>query len=117
MDLCFTRSTPSYKVLSEYNLLLTQRLTSYPLVPVGLSCGSSSFAKATNELLTSRTVVSLHRKGDYRASTSRTEVALRRGYLALLVGRLSVVALLSLPTQPLESKPAAYIDNPAAIPL
>jgi hypothetical protein len=48
---CYTRSTPtSYKLLSEYNLLLTQRLTSYPLVLVGLYCGSSSFARVTNEL-------------------------------------------------------------------
>jgi hypothetical protein len=28
---------PSYKVLLEYNLLLTQRLTSYPLVLIGLN--------------------------------------------------------------------------------
>ena len=27
-----------------------QRLTSYPLVLVGLYCGSSSFARVTNEL-------------------------------------------------------------------
>jgi hypothetical protein len=27
---------PSYKLLSEYNLLLTQGLTSYPLVLIGL---------------------------------------------------------------------------------
>jgi hypothetical protein len=33
---CYTRSAPSYKLLSEYNLILTQRLTSYPLVLVGL---------------------------------------------------------------------------------
>jgi uncharacterized coiled-coil protein SlyX len=48
--------------------------------------------------------------------TSRTVVALRRGHLALLVGRLSSVAHLSLPTQLLETKPAAFIDNPAALP-
>jgi hypothetical protein len=47
---CYTRATPSYKLLSEYNLLLTQRLTIYPLVLVGLYCGSSSFAGVTNEL-------------------------------------------------------------------
>jgi hypothetical protein len=99
-EICCTRSTPSYKLISEYNLLLTQRLTSYPLVLVGLSCGISSFAKVTDELPTSRTVV-----------------ALRCGHLALLVGRLSSVAHLSLPTQLLESKPAAYIDNLAALPL
>jgi hypothetical protein len=45
-----------------------------------------------------------------------TVVALRRGHLALLVGRLSAVAHLSLPTQLLESKPAAYVDNTAALP-
>jgi hypothetical protein len=48
--LCYTRSTPSYKLLIEYNLLLTQRLTSYPLVLGVLHCGSSSFARVTNEL-------------------------------------------------------------------
>jgi hypothetical protein len=47
---CYTRSTPSYKLLSEYTLLLTQRLTSYPPVLVGLYYGSSSFARVTNEL-------------------------------------------------------------------
>jgi hypothetical protein len=46
---CYTRSTPSYKLLSKYNLLLTQRLTSYPLVLGVLYCGSSSFARVTNE--------------------------------------------------------------------
>jgi hypothetical protein len=94
---CYTRSTPSYKLLSEYNLFLTQRPTSYPLELVGLSCGSFSFERVTNELPTSRTVA-----------------ALRRGHLALIVVRLSSVAHLSLPTQLLESKPAAYIDNPVA---
>jgi hypothetical protein len=49
--------------------------------------------------------------------TSRTVVALRRGHLALLVGLLSSVAHHSLPTQLLESNPAAYKDNPAALPL
>jgi hypothetical protein len=34
----------------------------------------------------------------------------------LHVARLSSVAHLSLPIQPLESKPAAYIDNPARYP-
>jgi hypothetical protein len=29
---CYTRSTPSYKLLSEYNLLLTQRLPCYKLL-------------------------------------------------------------------------------------
>jgi hypothetical protein len=96
----YTRPTLRYKLLLEYNLLLTQRLTSYPLVLVGLSCGSSSFARVTNELPTSRTVVALHRE-----------------HLALLVGRLSSVAHLSLPTQLFESKPAAYTDNPAELPL
>jgi hypothetical protein len=66
-------------------------------VLVGLSCGSSSFADCTNELPTSRTVV-----------------APRRGHLALLVGRPSSVSHLSLPTQLLESKLAAYIYNPVA---
>jgi hypothetical protein len=33
---CYTRSTPSYKLPLEYNLLLAPRLTSYPLAPVGL---------------------------------------------------------------------------------
>jgi hypothetical protein len=93
MTVVYTRSTPSYKLLSEYYLLLTKRLTGYPLVLVGLSCGSSSFARVTNELPNCRTVV-----------------ALRHGHLALLVGRLSSVAYLSLPTQLLGSKPAAYID-------
>jgi hypothetical protein len=96
----YTRSTPSYKLLSEYNLLLKQRLTSYLLALLVLSCDRSSLAKVTNELPTSRTVV-----------------ALRRGHLALLVGRLSSVAHLSLPNQLLESKPVACIDNPAALPL
>jgi hypothetical protein len=50
LGVCYTRSTPSYKLLSEYNLHLTQRLTSYPLVLVGLSCGCSIFAKVTDEL-------------------------------------------------------------------
>jgi hypothetical protein len=61
---CYTRSTPSYKLLSEYNLLLTQRLMNYPRVLGGLFCGSSSFAKVTDELPTSRNVVALRRKGD-----------------------------------------------------
>jgi hypothetical protein len=60
----YTRSTPSYEVLSEYNSLFAQRLTSYTLVLVGLPCGSSSFAKVTNELPTSRNMISLHRKSD-----------------------------------------------------
>jgi hypothetical protein len=55
---------PHLKLLSEYDRLLTQRLASYPLVLVGLSCGSSSFAKMTDELPTSRPVVALRRKGD-----------------------------------------------------
>jgi hypothetical protein len=61
---CYIRSTPSYKILSEYTLILTQGLTSYPLVLVGLSCCCSSFTRVTNELPTSRTVVALRRKGD-----------------------------------------------------
>jgi hypothetical protein len=56
-------------------------LTSYPLLLVGLLCGSSSFAKVTNKLPTSRTVVALRRKGDKRTSTSKTLVVLRRGHL------------------------------------
>jgi hypothetical protein len=36
VDPCYTRSTLSYKLLLEYNLLLTQRITSYPLALVGL---------------------------------------------------------------------------------
>jgi hypothetical protein len=36
--------------LFEYNFLVTQRLTSYPLVQVGLYCGRYSFARVTNEL-------------------------------------------------------------------
>jgi hypothetical protein len=44
-------------------------------------------------------------------------VALRRRHLALLEGRPSSVAHLSLTTQLLESQPAAYIENPAALPL
>jgi hypothetical protein len=68
LHLCCTRSTPSYKLLSEYNLILTQRLTSYPLVLVELSCGSFSFARVTSELPISRTVVALHRKGDARVT-------------------------------------------------
>jgi hypothetical protein len=55
---------PSYKLLSEYSLLLTQRLTSYSVVLVGPSCGSFSFAKVTDELPTSGIVVALRRKGD-----------------------------------------------------
>jgi hypothetical protein len=113
----YTRSTPSYKPLSEYNLLLTRRLTSYSLVLVGLSCGSSSFAKVIDKLPASRTVVAMRRKGDLQASTTRIVVTLRRVHLALLVGRLSSVAHLSLQTQLLESKPAACIENPAAPPL
>jgi uncharacterized coiled-coil protein SlyX len=70
----------------------------YPLVLIRLSYGSSSFAKVNDELPTSRTVV-----------------ALRRGHLAFLVGRFRSIAHLSLPTQLLESKPAAYIDNPAVL--
>jgi hypothetical protein len=62
----------SYRLLSDYNLILAQKLTSYPLVLVGLSCGSSSFARVSNELPTSRTVV-----------------ALRHGHLSLLAGRLA----------------------------
>jgi hypothetical protein len=64
----------------------------------GLSCGSSSFAKVTDERLISKTVVALLRKGYERAFTSKTTVALCFGHLALLVGRLSSVARLSLPT-------------------
>jgi hypothetical protein len=70
----------------------------------------------TDEFLTIRTVVALLLKGVERAFTSRTVVALRRGHRDLLVGRLSSVARLSLPTQLSESKPAAYVDNPAALP-
>jgi hypothetical protein len=43
-------------------------------------------------------VVALRRKRDWRASTSRTVVALRRGHLALLVGRLSSNAPLLPPS-------------------
>jgi hypothetical protein len=50
--LCYTRSTPSHKIIFEYNynLLLTERLTRYPLALVGLRHGSSSFARVLNEL-------------------------------------------------------------------
>jgi hypothetical protein len=47
---CYTRSSPSYKLLLEYNLLLTQRLASHPLALVVLHCGSSSIARVANEL-------------------------------------------------------------------
>jgi hypothetical protein len=56
-----------------------------PLVGLWLLC----IERVTYELFTSRTVAALRRKGDLRASTSRNVVALRRGHLALLVGRLA----------------------------
>jgi hypothetical protein len=49
--LCYTQSTPSYKLLSEYNLLLTQRLASYPLGVLWLLCvAGTSFAPSTAQL-------------------------------------------------------------------
>jgi hypothetical protein len=95
---CYARSIPSYKLLSEFNLILTQRLTSYPLVLVGLSCGTSRFAKVTDELPTSINVLFL-----------------LRGHVALLAGRLCSVAHLPIPPQLLDIKPVAYIDDPAAL--
>jgi hypothetical protein len=98
--LCYTRSTASYKLLSEYNLVLTQRLKSYPLVLVALYCGSSRFAMVTNELpLGVLWLLCV-------AGTS----------LARSTAQLSC-PLLSLPTHLSESKPTAYIDYPAALPL
>jgi hypothetical protein len=110
---CYTRSTPSYKLLSKYNLILTQWLTSYPQALVQLSCGSYCFARVTKELpkvrlwllcvervtielSTSKNLVALRRKGVKRAFNSMAVVVLRRGHLALLVGRLSSVVHLSL---------------------
>jgi hypothetical protein len=97
---CYTRSIPSHKLLSESNLLLTQRLTSYPLVLVGLYCGSSSFARVTNELPLGVLWLLCIAGTSFARSTAQ----------------LSCPPL-SLPTQLLESKPAGYIDNPAALPL
>jgi hypothetical protein len=93
---CYTRSTPSYKLLSEYNLLLTQRLTSYPLVLGVLYCGSSSFARVTNELPLGVLWLLCVAGTSFARSTAQ----------------LSCPPL-SLPTQLSESKAAAYIDNPA----
>jgi hypothetical protein len=74
-----------------------QRLTSNPLVLVGLSCDSSSVAKAIDELPTSRTVV-----------------ALRRGHLALLIGRQAELPTSLSSNSALESMPAAYLENLAS---
>jgi hypothetical protein len=97
---CYTRSTASYKLRIEYNLLLTQRLTSYPLVLGVLYCGSSSFARVTNELPLGVLWLLCVAGTSFARSTAQ----------------LSCLPL-SLPTQLSESKAAAYIDNPAALPL
>jgi hypothetical protein len=57
--------------ITEYNLLLAQRITSYPLVLVGLSCGCSSFARVTNELPISRTVVTTRPGHIFSRSTAQ----------------------------------------------
>jgi hypothetical protein len=97
---CYTRSTPSYKLISEYNLLLTQRLTSCPLVLGVLYCGSSSFARVTNELPLGVLWLLCVAGTSFARSTAQLSCS-----------------PLSLPTQLSESKAAAYIDNPAALTL
>jgi hypothetical protein len=99
-SICYTRSNPSYKLLSEYNLLLTQRLTSYPLVLGVLYCGSSSFASVTNELSLGVLWLLCVSGNSFARSTAQ----------------LSCPPL-SLSTQLSESKAAFYIDNPAALTL
>jgi hypothetical protein len=97
---CCARSTPNYKLLSGYNLLLMQMLTSYPLVLVGLYCGSSSFARVTNELPIGVQWLLCVAGTSFARSTAQ----------------LSCPPL-SPPTQLSETKPAAYIGNPAVLPL
>jgi hypothetical protein len=98
--LCYTRSTLSYKLLSKDNLLLMQRLLSYQLILVGLYSGSSSLARLTNELPLGVLWLLCVAGTSFARSTAQ----------------LSCPPL-SFPTQLSESKPAAYIGNPAGLPL
>jgi hypothetical protein len=97
---CYTRPTPSCKLILEYNILLRQKLASHPLVLAVLHRGRSSFARVTNELPLE--VLWL----PCVAGTSFVRSTAQLGCPPL-----------SLPTQLSESKAAAYIDNPAALPL
>jgi hypothetical protein len=89
-----------HKLLPEYNLLLTQKV-------IELSTG------------TRRTVTrKIQLRRDYkRASTRKTVLLCVAGTcFARSTYQLSCLPL-SLPTQLLESNPAAYIENPAVLPL